>query len=140
MWPSALSGRLMIIALVGSYPANWLIIRELISRRLSALLLLVYLLLPPVSRSFGSPKGRSLTRYSPVRHFLPLTKSDRLLVRLACVRRAASVRPEPGSNSLNRCLFVFRNWVLWLCFYLRPLRSLERVLSITGNVSPVNTF
>ena len=23
------------------------------------------------------------------------------LVRLACVRRAASVRPEPGSNSLN---------------------------------------
>ena len=34
MWPFALSGRLMIIALVGSYPANWLIIRELISRRL----------------------------------------------------------------------------------------------------------
>ena len=31
MWPSALSGRLPIVALVGRYPANWLIGRGSIS-------------------------------------------------------------------------------------------------------------
>ncbi len=36
------------------------------------------------------------TRYSPVRHF-PRPKA--LHVRLACVKHAASVRSEPGSNS-----------------------------------------
>ena len=41
-----------------------------------------------------------LTRYSPVRH-LVIFKASFLYnpVRLACVRHAASVRPEPGSNS-----------------------------------------
>src|ERR1051326_1511304 len=34
--------------------------------------------------------------YSPVRHCLPPKGED---VRLACVRHAASVYPEPGSNS-----------------------------------------
>ena len=34
---------------------------------------------------------------SPVCHFT--TGLPRILVRLACVRRAASVRSEPGSNS-----------------------------------------
>ena len=33
MWPFTLSGRLLIVALVGSYPANQLIRRELISKR-----------------------------------------------------------------------------------------------------------
>ena len=33
MWPFTLSGRLLIVALVGRYPANKLISRELISRR-----------------------------------------------------------------------------------------------------------
>ena len=28
-------------------------------------------------------------------------------VRLACVKRAASVRPEPGSNSLKSCIYSF---------------------------------
>ena len=41
-----------------------------------------------------------LTRYSPVRH-LVVSKASFFNnpVRLACVRHAASVRPEPGSNS-----------------------------------------
>jgi hypothetical protein len=38
--------------------------------------------------------GRLLTCYAPVRHWAPKDP-----VRLACVKRAASVRPEPGSNS-----------------------------------------
>ena len=35
MWPVALSGRLLIVALVGRYPANWLIRRESILYHLS---------------------------------------------------------------------------------------------------------
>ena len=35
MWPSALSGRLPIVALVGPYPANWLIGRGSIACRIS---------------------------------------------------------------------------------------------------------
>ena len=33
MWPFTLSGRLLIVALVGRYPANWLIRREAIFQR-----------------------------------------------------------------------------------------------------------
>ena len=40
----------------------------------------------------------SPTRYSPVRHSR-IGASTNLAVRLACLRRAASVRSEPGSNS-----------------------------------------
>ena len=43
-------------------------------------------------------RGRSPTCYSPVRH--SSTPASRgLSVRLACVKHAASVHPEPGSNS-----------------------------------------
>ena len=37
MWPITLSGRLPIVALVGCYPANWLIGREPISNRIAPL-------------------------------------------------------------------------------------------------------
>ena len=47
-------------------------------------------------RLFRTP-GQVPTRYSPVRHSRPKTS-----VRLACVRPAASVRSEPGSNSQVR--------------------------------------
>ena len=87
-----------------------------------------YPVLAPVSRRYPDLLGRLSTRYSPVRHYsvvgrqaavvsffgLPsrsmtwnscfltnvrrLTTSDQT-VRLACVKHAASVRPEPGSNS-----------------------------------------
>ena len=42
-----------------------------------------------------------VTRPSATVHLLLLPEGirKRLLVRLACVRHAASVRPEPGSNS-----------------------------------------
>ena len=39
-------------------------------------------------------RGRLVTCYSPVRH-----SSPKWSVRLACIRHAASVHPEPGSNS-----------------------------------------
>ena len=57
-----------------------------------------YPVLDPVSQAYPEVKGRSPTCYSPVRH--SSTPASRgLSVRLACVKHAASVRPEPGSNS-----------------------------------------
>ena len=47
-----------------------------------------------------SHQGRLLTRYSPVRHYPEDEASFFFLpVRLECVMHAASVHPEPGSNS-----------------------------------------
>ena len=44
--------------------------------------------------------GRLPTCYSPVRHSsFPVEQAPVESVRLACIRHAASVRPEPGSNS-----------------------------------------
>ena len=86
----------------------------------------------------------------------PPLSSDRsqILVRLACMKHAASVRPEPGSNSplsesyyfnlLPGCLssllfcpyhfvfrinkvFVFSAILLSMCFFiLQPLQALQR--------------
>ena len=60
-----------------------------------------YAVLAQVSPGYPPLEGRLATCYSPVRHF---THPDVLLhpsflVRLACVRHAASVDSEPGSNS-----------------------------------------
>ena len=50
----------------------------------------------------------------------------RCFVRLACVKHAASVHPEPGSNSLNKCLLQVKinSWLIYpfYCF-LRIFRS-----------------
>ncbi len=59
-----------------------------------------YAVLAVVSNCCPPLKGRLLTCYSPVRHCSGGASSP-FTVRLACVRRAASVRPEPGSNSLK---------------------------------------
>ena len=73
----------------------------------STLKIEAYAVLAPVSQGYSPPKSRSPTCYSPVRHFThPLLG---FLVRLACVKRAASVDSEPGSNSrLNQVLPVTR--------------------------------
>ena len=65
-----------------------------------------YPVLGHLSVGYPELKGRLPTRYSPVRQ---CTCSRRnFLLRLACVKHAASVRPEPGSNSpLYVCLIVF---------------------------------
>ena len=53
-----------------------------------------YAVLAIVSNSYPPVKARLLMYYSPVRH-----SSPKWSVRLACIRHAASVHPEPGSNS-----------------------------------------
>ncbi len=59
--------------------------------------------LAQVSLCYPSLTGRLLTRYSPVRH-CNLGPRTQITVRLECVMHAASVHPEPGSNSLNYCM------------------------------------
>ncbi len=61
MWPFTLSGRLSIIALVGLYPTNKLIVRELIFQRQQEAVFLpegTYAVLASVSRGCPSLKGR----------------------------------------------------------------------------------
>src|SRR5262249_23602706 len=89
-----------VVALVGHHPTNPLIGRELIPSRKtfhhSRCRPWSYPVLIPVSRSYPEAKGRLLTCYSPVRRS---STPKGLSARLACVKHAASVRPEPGSNS-----------------------------------------
>ncbi len=75
----------------------------------------VYSVLPAISNSYPHLKGRLPTCSSPVRHSRRRASSP-LAVRLACLRRAASVRSEPGSNSPlfyfkhpERCLIFINN-------------------------------
>ena len=86
--------------------------RKLILKRsrsfLSSTLLMkrrVYSVLSAISSSYPHLKGRLPTCSSPVRHSRREASSS-LAVRLACLRRAASVRSEPGSNSP---LFYFKH-------------------------------
>jgi hypothetical protein len=106
VWPVALSGRLPVIALVGHHPTNKLIGREPIPGRKN---------FPPTTMrqqviSGISPRFRGLSRsLGQVTHVLltrsPLEYPRRgLSARLACVKHAASVRPEPGSNSPTKTL------------------------------------
>ena len=107
VWLIVLSDQLLIGALVSFYLTNKLIKRGLILRRwLSRRGHLFphrpksswsHSVLAPVSRGYPKPKGRLSTRYSPVRHFT--NHRSGFLVRLACLKHAASVRPEPESNS-----------------------------------------
>ena len=104
VWPGALSGRLPVVALVGRYPTNKLIGRGPILHRKTfppptmrqKVLSGIRPSFPGLSQSAGQITHVLLTRS-------PLESLRRALsVRLACVKHAASVRPEPGSNSPNK--------------------------------------
>ena len=109
MWPFNLSVRLPIVDLVGRYPANYLIGREPFLQRISPLIIMrchimilcgISVRFQTLSPSEGQVAHVLLTR-SPLEYtaFIPKYQDLCIPVRLACVRRAASVRPEPGSNS-----------------------------------------
>ena len=71
-----------------------------------------YAVLAAVSSCCPPVQGRLPTRYSPVRHSVfrnPPKSHPKSLVRLACVKHAASVHPEPGSNSLIKCVWFGQN-------------------------------
>ena len=113
MWPFNLSVRLPIVGLVGCYPANYLIGREPIFQRIAPLIIepCGSIISCGISVLFKtlSPSERQVPHVLLTRPPLSISASIRKLppkysVRLACVRHAASVRPEPGSNSLKNCI------------------------------------
>ena len=79
-------------------------------------MLLCYLVLAYLSVCYPCVQGRLPTRYSPVRRSLP-----KKIARLACVRHAASVHPEPGSNSQNK-FFEFISPTIYLRYRFRYIR------------------
>ena len=102
VWLFILSDQLPIIGLVGLYPTNYLIRRGPV------------LLRPKGPFSMRLPSHQLIRYYRPFPTVIPnkrvcshafLTRLPRpkgrtlLTVRLACVKHAASVRSEPGSNS-----------------------------------------
>ena len=106
MWPFNLSVRLPIVGLVGLYPANYLIGREPIFQRIAPLIIepCGFIISCGISVLFKtlSPSERQVAHALLTRPPLGFGKQAfQTLVRLACVRHAASVRPEPGSNSLK---------------------------------------
>jgi hypothetical protein len=104
VWPYTLSGRLPVVALVGRHPTNKLIGRGPIPDRRSfpALAMRQELIsgistgFPVLSRCQGQVAHVLLTR-SPLGAIRCCHRT--VLARLACVMHAASVHPEPGSNS-----------------------------------------
>ena len=103
LWGAFLSEPLPIAALVGRYPANKLIGREPIRRRRNFQYNAMKHRIPSgISRRFHrlSPGNghvaHALRTLPPVAARILLSRAA---PRLACVKPAASVHPEPGSNS-----------------------------------------
>jgi hypothetical protein len=101
VWQFRLSALLRIVDLVGRYLTNYLMRRKpSLKQSLTGPLNIrsydpiSYSVLATVSSSYPNHEGWLLTCYSPVRH-----SHIAMCVRLACIRHAASVYPEPGSNS-----------------------------------------
>ena len=108
MWPFNLSVRLLIVDLVSRYLTNYLIRCEPIFQRIATLMSESCDLdmLCGISADFSalSPSERQVAHTLLTRPPLSFISFDRSRipqssVRLACVRHAASVHPEPGSNS-----------------------------------------
>ena len=92
LWLIILSDQLSVVALVVFYTTNKLILRRPLPDRKSFTLAGLSGINPPFGRLSLSP-GQVPTCYSPVRRYI---------ARLACIRRTASVHPEPGSNSSKK--------------------------------------
>ena len=115
MWPITLSGRLLIVDLVSRYLTNYLIRREPTSYRISLTPVSCgTVVLCGISTCFQvlSPCVGQIAHALLTRPPLELSPSSRNLpnsipARLACVKHAASVRPEPGSNSDVQSLSCF---------------------------------
>ena len=103
LWPYKLSLRLPVLGSVGHYPADYLIGREPLPER-SQVTPAPFLddLTPPSVRGISTDFSVLFPFLGQVTHALlsrlPLNPL-RSPARLACIKRAASVRPEPGSNS-----------------------------------------
>ena len=92
-----------------------------------------YPVLAQVSLSYSEPKGR----FPRVTH--PCATSSEELVRLACVRHAASVRSEPGSNS-QVCVTTLtarsEDRQPKAPSFKEPIPALSNVMDTNGHASP----
>ena len=112
------SNHLTIVDLVGYYPANYLIVRRPFPNRPKALLRRAYAVLahlsvrypsvwgtfprvtqPSAARQQGLTVPSKLTTYDNSARCVKETVRPPVTARLACIRHAASIHPEPGSNS-----------------------------------------
>ena len=104
MWLIILSDQLQIAGLVGFYPTNYLICHQPLQTREAlrspAFIRRSYAVLIRLSPSYPPRLGtfRCITHPFATRHQTEV----RAAVRLACVKHAASVQSEPGSNSIVR--------------------------------------
>ena len=122
LWGAFLSEPLPIVALVGRYPANKLIGREPIRRRRNFQYNAMKHRIPSgISRRFHrlSPGNghvaHALRTLPPVAARILLSRAA---PRLACVKPAASVHPEPGSNS-TLSVYIFQ----YIRYFVRPRPS-----------------
>jgi hypothetical protein len=130
VWPVALSGRLPVVALVSHYLTNKLIGRESIPDRKTfhTIPMRVDVIsgissgFPGLFQSQGQVTHVLLTR-SPL---ITQEQALKITVRLACVKHAASVRPEPGSNSP-------------LMFHIPNQKGQEKTVTTTGTKAPSST-
>ena len=92
-----------------------------------------YPVLAPLSGSYSEPKGR----FPRVTH--PCATRPEGLVRLACVRHAASVRSEPGSNSqvcvTHQAGTIKKTANLPGMSFKEPIPALSNVMDTKDNVS-----
>ena len=132
--------------MVGHYPTIKLMSRRLIFRRVPEhpFLLPTYAVLARISPGYPPPKGRLPTCYSPVRHS---TRTRRyFLVRLACVKHAASVHSEPGSNSpinienFKTVICSFYLFSRWLVVKTFSNSKSTRLLTIDRSISNNRTL
>ena len=140
VWPVALSGRLPVVALVGHHPTNKLIGRGPIPNRKTfhsqSCNRESYPVLDPVSQAYPRVGGRSPTCYSPVRRSCT---PKGLTARLACVKHAASVRPEPGSNSPTKTGPSHPTWRCESPRILLDARLLYRRVSLLAVAPGIST-
>ena len=98
-----------------------------------------YAVLAVISNCCPPVQGRLPTRYSPVRHSVTKTSFRRnqlkCFVRLACVKHAASVHPEPGSNSHVKMVFVSCQFYLALFTVNSGSFSIFRLICLFLNFS-----
>ena len=150
MWPIILSDRLLIVDLVGRYLTNYLIGREPTPNRIApftpepcdpVVLCGISTCFQVLSPCLGQVAHALLTR-PPLELCLPGRSLSNLIpVRLACVKHAASVRPEPGSNSDVQSLSTPRPYSLRLAkasaFCPASWRFTHRILTVLRSASPL---
>ena len=143
VWGTSLSGPLNIVALVGRYPTNWLMLREPIRHLLANFLQSGC----PLCNLCGfRPRFHGLSPCDghvahALRTLAPVAGGVLLLPaapRLACVKPAASVHPEPGSNSSLYNVFIFPSLDLALILQRNLTLSLSKPCRFAACLHHVN--